>query len=438
MEREVLLVRGLAVAALVVVLAVVLTTVSGGGTYEVSARFRDAGQLVEGGRVQVAGRPVGTIKAITLADDGVADVRLELDDDAAPLHEGTRASIRAVGLGGIANRYVDLAPGPASAPEIDDGGVLDLDRTRGIVDLDAVLSSIDPRTRDRLRSVLRSGGRLFDDGAAQDANRALGYLEPAVAQVQALADELARDGEAFAAMVGAGSQAARALAADPQALRASLRGTARTLTALAAERRATGELLQAAPAAARQVRRTLRRTGQTLRRARPALRDLRAAAPGLAAVLGALPGAATAAEPVLAQLRATLPRVDATLRRAPGLERAGVPALRSTTEAIGRSIPIFAGLRPYSMDLVAGLLKGLGGGTGAGYDANGHAVKVELAAGGAVGSGLLSLFPGLDPPGLVPQRGMDKRCPGAGAAPAADGSNPWELPDLCEPGDRRP
>src|SRR5437016_27304 len=108
-----------------------------GSEYTLHARFVDAGQLVKGGLVQVAGKRVGTIADIRLTDDNQADVVLHIHDSAlTPVHRGTIARIRAIGLAGIANRFVDLTPGPSSAPAIADGGVLDAAHTRPIVDLD--------------------------------------------------------------------------------------------------------------------------------------------------------------------------------------------------------------------------------------------------------------------------------------------------------------
>ena len=81
----------LVVAAIAVV--AVLLFAGGGSGYTVYATFENAGQLVKGNQVQVGGRPIGTITEIELTDDGRARVEMKLDDY-APLHEGTRATIR--------------------------------------------------------------------------------------------------------------------------------------------------------------------------------------------------------------------------------------------------------------------------------------------------------------------------------------------------------
>lgn len=439
MEQRVLVARVVAVAVLVIALAVALTTLTGGGGYVVTAQFRDAGQLVKGGLVQVAGRGVGKISDIRLSDDGLAEVEMDLEDGQQPLHRGTKATIRTVGLSGIANRYVELEPGPETGEEIPDGGQLSITETDGIVDLDAVLSSLDPTTRKRLQSLLRNGGKLFDDGAASASNDVLRYLNPALAQTRALAEELTRDTAAFSTLVSASSQTVEALASRRGDLAGALTGTAGTLRALASEQEAVGSILERAPGASRQLRASLRRIGQTFDVARPAVRDLRAASPSLARLLRRLPTAAGKARPVLADLRAALPDLDATLRKVPALERVALPALRSTTKAIGEGQPVFEGLRPYAMDLVGGLFTSFGGTAGAFYDANGHFARVSLQTGGASGSGVLSLFGGGNLPGLTPQTFVNARCPGTAARPAADGSNPYVPAEgLCDPSEVRP
>ena len=71
-----------------------------------------------GNQVLVGGQPIGTVDGITLTDDAQAEVEITVDE---PLHEGTTAIVRATSLSGIANRYVSIAPGPNSEPELPDG-----------------------------------------------------------------------------------------------------------------------------------------------------------------------------------------------------------------------------------------------------------------------------------------------------------------------------
>jgi phospholipid/cholesterol/gamma-HCH transport system substrate-binding protein len=146
--------RAAALAALTAAIVAVAVVLLRGGDYDVHLRFFDAGQLIAGGRVEVAGRKVGHIADVRLAADGQADVTIALDDaDVVPLHVGTRATIRAVGQAGIANRFVDLSPGPATSPELPDGAVLGSEQTSGIVNLDALIDSFGPKARADMRAL---------------------------------------------------------------------------------------------------------------------------------------------------------------------------------------------------------------------------------------------------------------------------------------------
>ena len=99
--------------AAVVVVAFLLFGGSGG--YHVTAEFQSSSQLVKGNLVEVGGREVGKVQDISLAPNGLALVKFSVDDDFAPLHAGTTATIRVNSLSGIANRYVSLQPGPQSS-----------------------------------------------------------------------------------------------------------------------------------------------------------------------------------------------------------------------------------------------------------------------------------------------------------------------------------
>ena len=104
--------RVLGLAALgVAVVAVVLLLSSGGDTYEVTAEFENAGQLVKGNEVVIGGTAVGTVKTIELGSEGQAQVTFSVGDGlraARPRHRRDRALALA-----LADRG---PPGPADDP----------------------------------------------------------------------------------------------------------------------------------------------------------------------------------------------------------------------------------------------------------------------------------------------------------------------------------
>jgi phospholipid/cholesterol/gamma-HCH transport system substrate-binding protein len=427
-----------ALAAAVLAVAVVL--LRGGGAYTIHAQFADAGQLVRGDLVEVGGGSVGTVKRLELTPNGLADAVLEIDQGAVtPLHLGTTATIRTVGLASVANRFVELAPGPSSTPTIPDGGKLPTTATRGIVDLDTLLNAFDAPTRARLQSLLASAATTLRPPAGRQFNGAFHYLEATLGQTAILGQEVTRDQAALERLVATGADVASALASRRDHLRHGVRASAAALRQVAIERSALKNALARAPSVLAQGTGVLGDLRSTLVAVDPALRDLRPAAPRLARVLTQVVPVARHAIPAVSQVRALLPGAREVLSRLPALARTAVPAMQSGTQALRGSLPLLAGARPYAPDLIGGLFNGFGGSTAGYYDANGHYARIMLETGQGGGTGALATLSGSSGPGSGGYRtGLMARCPGGAAEPAADASNPWLPPDagnLCDPRD---
>jgi phospholipid/cholesterol/gamma-HCH transport system substrate-binding protein len=431
--------RALALAALIVALtaAVVLVFV-GGERVELRARFLDAGQLVTGDEVQVGGRSIGTVTAIELADDGQAELTLALDKDAAHLRRGTTAAIRAPGSSGVANRYVELVPGPRSAPLLPAGSTLPTTQTQGIVDIDQLLDDLDPATRARLRSVLVQASRAVR-GTGAAVNDALRHVDPAVQRSTALLDEVVRDRRGLSELLRSGASVATELRTHATDVQAAADDGATTLAAVADGRRALAGTLRRAPAVLRQATGTFGRTDAALRAITPALTALRPAAAPLAQLLDAVAAIGPRAEPTLRALARQLGPLRSALRGVPALAGRGVPALEQTRTAIVDLLPVATGLRPYAGEFVNGFFQGLGGAAGHNYDANGHYIRVNFLNGGGGTEGLLSLLPQpADLAGLSYRTGVTRRCPGGATQPAADGSSPVVDAAHCDREDTAP
>jgi phospholipid/cholesterol/gamma-HCH transport system substrate-binding protein len=409
--------------------------IAGTSSYVIHARFIDAGQLVAGAPVEVGGERVGDVDDLSITPDGQADVRLRLKPNRwLPLHRGTTATIRTPGFSGVANRYVDLVPGPLGSAEIPNGGVLGTDETRPIVDLDEVLDMFDAKTRDDVRRFVSGSAEIYA-GNAQDINDTIRYLNPALSQTRALTHELARDKRAFGNLLVDASTVVASLAPRSHDIEQGVGNTGTTLAALASEREAFGDALTRTPALFRRATGSLVDIREAIADVRPAIRDARPLAQPSARIFRSLDPVSRRSVPVVRDARELMGPLKRTLAGIPSLAGVGVDALRSTASAVHDGRPIFEGLRPYAPDLGAALFGGLGASTMAAYDANGHYARAALTEPGNSGvlAPLLQLH--LDP--VRDSRfGLDARCPGAAAEPAEDLSNPW-IPDesICDPED---
>ncbi len=431
---------GLAVAVLAVVL------LSGSSTYVLHAQFEDAGQLVRGDLVTVAGHQVGSVGSITLANNGLADVELDITDHSfTPIRTGTQATIGQLSLTGVANRFVGLSLSNAGSV-IRNGGLLPSTQTRGIVDLDMVLDALTPKVRTSIQQVLRTGAYLVSRPTASQFNQAALYFNPALSQLTQFGGELVADRFALQRLISSGAEVTSALAADSPDLGGAVTNTATTLREVAAERAALEDLLLRAPGVLAQGRGVLADVNYAARQLDPTLTDLRPVAPPLATLLRNAAPAAQGTAQLVTGISGLVPSAEQALQGFPPEERKATPAVKSLTSALTGITPILAGLRPYTPDVVAGFFNGVGGASGGSYDANGHYLKTLLAlqGGGSSLSGLLSLVGPLTG-SLGPLNGgrtsLLAPCPGGGNPPAADRSNPWTTPDgargssICNPAD---
>jgi phospholipid/cholesterol/gamma-HCH transport system substrate-binding protein len=439
-----------AVALAVVVVVVVL--VGGGSSYVIHAEFADAGQLVNGDLVTIAGHQVGSVGGVSLGNDGLASVELDISDSSiTPIRSGTVARIGQLSLTGVANRFVGLSLGPGTP--IRSGGVLPPAQTRGIVDLDVLLNALTPKVRTSLQRILKTGAYFVAKPTATQLNRSLRYFNPALSQATQLGGEIVADKFALDRLVASTANVATALAGRSNDLGGAVTNTAQALRTVASQRAALQDEIARAPAVLHQGTGVLRDTNFTLGVLNPVLRDLQPVAPRLGTLLRALVPAAKNAIPTIEGVQALVPSARKALRAFPAVEKQATPALASLTSALKPLLPILAGIRPYAPDLVAGFFGGVGGASGGGYDANGHYLKtlLQLQVGAGSLTGLLNALGSLlgnvvgSITGLNGGRsGLVAPCPGGGGPPAADGSNPWTQADvpaatgaLCNPADNQ-
>ncbi len=425
--------RAVGGGALLIVAVIAGWLIFGKSGHEYTLEFQNAGQLVRGNQVRIAGRPIGKVTGISLTKDNRAAIKVTIDEPYAPLSRGTTAAIRAGSLSGQANKYIVLSLGPDNAPKYEDGATIGTDKTTTLVDLDTLFATLDPKTRQGLKDVINGSSTQYgNDG--EKANEALKYFNPAVQSLTALSAEVTKDQQAFSDALVNTAKVTTALAERKGELTDLVSNTASAMGAIADESAGLDQTLREFPAA-------LRGGNTTLVSLRAALDDLdqltdatRPVAPKLEPLFRQLRPLVEDSQPVIQDLRLIVsrpgPANDLTdiFNAQPRLTAISGPALENTSESLRKSTPVLTFLRPYAPDLI-GWFRDFGQ-VNANYDANGHYARVspvtDAFAYTRTGENTASLVarPAAERQvGL--QKGKSRRCPGSAAAPPADGSAPF-------------
>src|SRR4051794_21218121 len=427
------LARGLAAGALVVAVVVAIVLLTGGSKHEYTLVFQNAGQLVKDNDVQVGGRRIGRVADIKLGDDNLAEVKIQVEEPYAPLHQGTTATIRSGSLSGVANRFIALAPGPNSAAKLDDGSTLGLDKTTTSVDLDQLFNALDPKTRANLQKVIRGSAEQYA-GKGKQANEALKYFNPTLSTTSRLVNELDRDQQSLQDFIIYTARATTALAERRGDVSSLVSNANTTSGAIASESESLNRALKALPLTLRQANTTFVDLRSTLDDLDQLVDASKPVAPKLAPFFRQLRPLVTDARPTIKDLRTLISRPGAgndlidLLRKQPRLTQVAKPAFKHTVQGLQQGTPVLQFIRPYAPDLI-GWFRDFGQST-ANYDANGHFARIspligafqltDLPTGGQV---LNALPPSQRVVGL--ETNKIRRCPGAATQAAKDGSNPY-------------
>ncbi len=237
-----------ALAAVVVVVVLLLTSGGSGKSYEVTAEFTNASQLVGGEVVTIGGTPAGKVSKIELSDDGNALITFTVDEDRAPLQRGTIAQIRSFSLSGVANRQIELTMPPEGqgGEEIESGGTMDQTETISEVDLDEIFNTLNEETAADFKKVVKGFARSTQ-GVGQQTNEGFKYLNPFLSTSRRTFSELTRDTPALEQLIVDGSQLSGALASRRDDISALIGNLNTMMGALANQRTALAESINALP-----------------------------------------------------------------------------------------------------------------------------------------------------------------------------------------------
>lgn len=149
--------------------------------FQLVATFRNAGGLIRGAAVRVAGVNAGTVRTVDVVPSGPESGRvrvvLEISEDyRTMIRQGSRASLRT--LGPLGDKYVEITIGSLNDPVLKEGGPIATEEAADFYDI-----------AEEARETFRQANQI-----AKEISATLGEIDQAafVKNVHATADSLAR------------------------------------------------------------------------------------------------------------------------------------------------------------------------------------------------------------------------------------------------------
>jgi phospholipid/cholesterol/gamma-HCH transport system substrate-binding protein len=327
--------RVVAVVALVALVlaasAVVVAVQRMNAGVHITAMFRDASPLYPGNAVRASGVQVGKIDSIDLVD-GMAQVKMTVDDSVMPIHNDAKATIVEQDL--LGERSITLDRGTPSAP-LDDSSsiVIPVDHTFRSVDLQSILNGLDDPTGAALASFVTTLGQGVNGSGPQIA-KGIEQLAPAFRNANDLSQVLNGQNALLGHLVDNLQPVLSAVDTDNGKKLDDVVGASdQMFGALADNRGAMQDALQRLPGALASAQTALANVAGVADDGTPTLRSLRPLTDQLTDVSGELYRFSDAADPALSSLKPVLERgrdlLDELRPVARSLHDAG-PDLRDT------------------------------------------------------------------------------------------------------------
>jgi virulence factor Mce-like protein len=299
--------------------------------YQISAEFNQAENLGSQADVRISGVNVGKVISVGLdRHTGLTRAVMEIDPQFAPRPADTRAILREKTL--LGETYIELSPGSATGPKLPDGGSLPRGQIAPTVQLDQILSTFDPATRQAFETWMQQQGTALT-GRGQDLNAALAQLYPFATNVDSVLAVLNRDSTATSTLLNDGGQVLAAVTHSPTALQQLVDNANTTFSATAAQAAALAATIKAFPPFLGATKTTIDRVTRFAITTKPLVDELRPAAVQLSPALQSV-----------AVLAPELNRLLVNVGPLTSASKAGVPAIQSF---LNESVPLLTRLTPY-------------------------------------------------------------------------------------------
>ena len=384
-------IAGLVCAAALAAIVLLATSAGGSnGTYTVRAIFDDAGNIISGEDVKIAGVKVGTVGSVTATPAAKAAVILNITKPGfQDFRTDASCTVRPQAL--IGEKYVDCLPtqprveGTALAPALSKVGrggegegqyLLPVTNTHSPVDVDLLGDISRLPERQRLTIILNELGAGLA-GRGSDLNAVIRRANPALQELDKVLAILASENHVLAKLAVDSDQALKPFAAVRERVADYIVQSNKVAQATAAHRGALARNLQLFPPFLTQLGPAMERLGRFAEQTTPAFTDLGKAAPGINQTFTRLPAFSSSSTTFFKNFGKTSklsgPALVATqplLNRLQALGNAAAP-FSGNLASLLTSLRNTGGLERI-MDFIF-----LGAGAANGYDALGHFLRAE-------------------------------------------------------------
>jgi ABC-type transporter Mla subunit MlaD len=348
----------LALAAAVLLGGMLVAGCGGSGGYRVRAIFDNAGNVISGEDVKVAGVRVGKVDGLRVTADKKAAVTLEIDDPGfRDFRADAHCTIRVQSL--IGEKFVDCTPTqphaagaalPPPLPTIPPGRpgagerLLPVSNTSSPVDPDLVADIARLPERQRFTIIVNELGTGLA-GRGGDLRAVIRRADPALRETDMVLGILAAQDRTLARLAVEGDRALAPLARERRAFADSFAQIETVATATAERRAALRADLRRFPAFLRELGPTMDQLGRLAQRGAPVLANFAAAAPGINGFSTGLKPIVTAAGPFFESFGRTAVHGTRSLTQA----QPAIDALRtfafSAQPAVAQTAPLFTSLQ---------------------------------------------------------------------------------------------
>jgi phospholipid/cholesterol/gamma-HCH transport system substrate-binding protein len=303
--------------------------------YQFRIAFPEVSQLATQSDVRVAGVEIGKVVKVDRNAGGTATIAtLEIDRKYAPVSAAAKAQLRNKTI--LGQTYVELTLGDKSGPRIPDGGLLDQRRVGDLVDLDEILNTLDPYTRQAYRTWQQGVSHAVND-RGDELNDALGNLPEFVESGADLFEVLDENRRALGALVRNTGVVFGALTEREDQLSNLVQHSDTVFTAIQSEREDWAQVWNIFPTFLAESRATYARLERFARDTRPLVRDLKPALEDL--------------RPTLLALRDLSPHLKTLFRNLDPLIEASKTSLPAQAELFEGLRPVLGELGPWLSEL---------------------------------------------------------------------------------------